>query len=61
MGDLGINILAQKTPVVVVDGSCFIAPLDSYPRKLNNEETLFLRTAGNYPDTSAVSGSEEPD
>jgi hypothetical protein len=61
MGDLGINVLAQKTSVVVVDRSCFIVPLRLYPGEVSNEETFFLRTAGNCPDASAVSGPEEPD
>ena len=47
--------------VVVVEESCFIAPLRSYPGEVSNEENFFPCTIGNSPNTSAISGAEEPD
>ena len=43
---------------VVVEESCFIPPLRSYPEEVSNEENFFLCTVGNAPNTSAISGAE---
>ena len=57
---LELTFWPKETSVVVVNGSCFIAPLRSYPEEVNNEETFFLLTAGDCPYASAVSGAEKP-
>ena len=57
---LELTFWPKETSVVVVDESYFIAPLRSYPEEVNNEETFFLRTAGNCLYTFEISGPEKP-